>query len=125
IWCARGGYGTVRIIDEIDFTAFIKNPKWIIGYSDITVLHSHIHNLGIQTLHGQMPVDIENKSEAARESLRKIWFEEEYNIQFLADNKLNKAGEAEGILVGGNLSMLYSMCGSPSAIETKNKILFI
>lgn len=125
IWCARGGYGTVRIIDEIDFTAFIKNPKWIIGYSDITVLHSHIHNLGIQTLHGQMPVDIENKSEAARESLRKILFEEEYNIQFLADNKLNKAGEAEGILVGGNLSMLYSMCGSPSAIETKNKILFI
>src|SRR5690606_7287335 len=66
IWCARGGYGTVRIIDKLDFSAFKKNPKWIVGYSDVTVLHSHIHNFGIETLHAQMCLEIENKTEEAR-----------------------------------------------------------
>lgn len=125
IWCARGGYGTVRIIDSLDFTEFIRKPKWLIGYSDITVLHSHIHNLGIQTLHAQMPVDIENKSQAAKESLRQLLFEETYGISFTTSNRLNREGKAEGVLVGGNLSMLYSMCGSPTAIDTTDKILFI
>lgn len=125
IWCARGGYGTIRIIDKLDFSQFQKNPKWIIGYSDVTVLHSHIHNLGIQTLHAQMPVDIENKSKAAQESIRKVLFDEDYSINFSTSNRLNRKGTAEGILVGGNLSMLYSMCGSPTAIDTKDKILFI
>ena len=125
IWCARGGYGTIRIIDKLDFTNFQKNPKWIIGYSDVTVLHSHIHNLGIQTLHAQMPVDIENKSQAAQASIRKVLFGEDYSITFRTENRLNREGTAKGILVGGNLSMLYSMCGSPTAIDTKDKILFI
>ena len=62
IWCARGGYGTVRMLDGLNFTNFVKSPKWIIGYSDITALHSHIHRFGIETLHGQMPLDIETKS---------------------------------------------------------------
>src|SRR5690625_2242292 len=125
IWCARGGYGTIRIIDKLDFSKFQKNPKWIIGYSDVTVLHSHIHNLGIQTLHAQMPVDIENKSKAAQESIRKVLFGEDYSIAFTPSNRLDREGEAEGVLVGGNLSMLYSMCGSPTSIDTKDKILFI
>ena len=125
IWCARGGYGTIRIIDKLDFSKFQKNPKWIIGYSDITVLHSHIHNLGIQTLHAQMPVDIENKSKAAQDSSRKVLFGEDYSIAFSPSNRLDREGKAEGILVGGNLSMLYSMCGSPTSIDTKDKILFI
>lgn len=125
IWCARGGYGSIRIIDALDFTEFLKNPKWIIGYSDVTVLHSHLHNLGVQSLHAQMPVDMENKSVETQESLRKILFGETYSIAFPANNQLNQEGTAEGILVGGNLSMLYSMCGSATAIDTRDKILFI
>src|SRR5699024_11505409 len=72
-----------------------------------------------------MPVDIENKSKAAQESIRKVLFDEDYSINFSTSNRLNRDGAAEGILVGGNLSMLYSMCGSPTAIDTKDKILFI
>ena len=69
IWFARGGYGTVRIIDSLDFSAFRRNPKWLIGYSDITVLHSHIHNFGIESLHAQMPLELNTKSEATAESI--------------------------------------------------------
>ena len=124
IWCAKGGYGTVRIIDQLDFTEFNKHPKWIIGYSDITVLHSHIHNLGIETLHAQMPVGIETKTEASRASIKKVLFEKEYTIA-IPSEKINRIGKATGELVGGNLSILYSLCGSPSAINTDGKILFI
>src|SRR5690625_7706691 len=72
-----------------------------------------------------MPVDIENKSKATQESIRKVLFDDDYSINFSTSNRLNRKGTAEGILVGGNLSMLYSMCGSPTAIDTKDKILFI
>lgn len=127
IWCAKGGYGTVRIIDALDFTEFKKNPKWIIGYSDVTVLHSHIHNLGMETLHAQILLGIEKKSEETAETIRKILFGEEYSISYRMDSGkvLNKTGEAKGELVGGNLSILYSLCGSNSAIDTNGKILFI
>lgn len=131
IWCARGGYGTVRIIDKLDFSSFTKNPKWIIGYSDVTVLHSHIHNLGVETLHAQMCLDIENKTEEARESIRKVLFEQEYSIAFNV-NTYNKTfqqkqqlSSIQSKIVGGNLSVLYSLCGSSSAINTDGKILFI
>ena len=124
IWCARGGYGTVRIIDQLDFSEFKKQPKWIIGYSDITVLHSHIHNFGIETLHAQMPVGIETKTEVSRFSIKNVLFGEEYNIEMPSD-KMNRTGKVSGQLVGGNLSILYSLCGSPSAINTDEKILFI
>ena len=124
IWCARGGYGTVRIIDALDFTEFKKHPKWIIGYSDITVLHNHIHNLGFQTLHATMPLDVEKNSKAALTSLKKCLFGEpiSYKINSSEDNKL---GTATGELVGGNLSILYSLLGSDSSIKTDGKILFI
>ena len=82
IWCARGGYGTVRIIDKLDFSAFKKSPKWTVGYSDVTVLHSHIHNFGIETLHAQMCLEIENKTVETAESIRKVLFGEEYCIEF-------------------------------------------
>lgn len=131
IWCARGGYGTVKMIDMLDFSEFQKNPKWIIGYSDVTVLHSHIHNLGIETLHAQMCLDIENKTEEARESIRKVLFEQEYSIAFNV-NTFNKTfqqkhqlSSIQSKIVGGNLSVLYSLCGSSSAINTDGKILFI
>jgi len=124
IWCARGGYGTVRMIDKLDFAEFKKQPKWIIGYSDVTVLHSHIHNLGFETLHAQMPVAIETKSEATVTSIYNALFGKEYSIK-IPSEKNNRLGTASGQLVGGNLSILYSLCGSPSAINTNGKILFI
>ncbi len=124
IWCARGGYGTVRILDHLDFSKFKNNPKWIIGFSDVTALHSHIHNIGIQTLHALMPITVKSNTNEAIESLKKSLFGEpvEYTVPC---ESLNKYGYAEGELVGGNLSMLYSLLGSKSAIKTDGKILFI
>lgn len=124
VWCARGGYGTVRIIDQLDFSNFKKHPKWIIGFSDVTVLHSHIHQLGIETLHAQMPASIETKSKATINSIKAILFGEHYGIMIPAE-KNNINGKTSGQLIGGNLSILYSLCGSPSALNTKGKILFI
>ena len=125
IWCARGGYGTVRIIDNLDFSAFKKKPKWIIGYSDMTVLHSHIHNLNIETLHAQIFLGIEKKSKEAAESIKKILFGENYSLEFKCTNDQATVGNYSGQLIGGNLSVLYSLCGSNSAMHTDGKILFI
>ena len=124
IWCARGGYGTVRIIDQIDFAKFMKHPKWIIGYSDITVLHSHIHNLGVATIHAPMPVDFHRGTKTAIDAFKATVFgdSEGYSVE---TSKKNILGKASGQLVGGNLSILYSLCGSESAIDTTGKILCI
>lgn len=124
IWCARGGYGTVRIIDSLDFTKFIKNPKYVIGFSDVTVLHSHLHNLGVQTLHAIMPITVEGNTIEALESLKNDVFGET-NVYKIPSELGNKVGKGTGVLVGGNLSMLYSLLGSKSAIDTAGKILFI
>ena len=125
IWCARGGYGTVRLIDKLDFKHFSTNPKWIIGYSDITVLHSHLNSRGIETLHAQMPLEIEKKSDETAESIRKILFGEKNGIQYDNNSNLSRTGIAKGELVGGNLSVLYSICGSDSALNTDGRILFL
>ncbi len=127
IWCGRGGYGTVRIIDSLDFTAFKKHPKWIIGYSDITVLHSHIHNLGFETLHAMMPVNMkveEKKRIKTVKTFKKALFGKPLKYK-IKESKYNKIGEAKGQLVGGNLAILQSLLGSVSSINTKGKILFI
>jgi len=122
--CARGGYGTVRIVDKLDFTNFVKHPKWIVGYSDITVLHQHINqNFGIASLHATMPINFAKNTEAT-ETLRKALFGEELNYTIHA-HALNRNGEASGELIGGNLSLIYALCGSKSDIDTKGKILFI
>lgn len=124
IWCARGGYGTVQLMDLLDFTKFQQHPKWIIGYSDITVLHSHIHNFGIETLHATMPINIPTNAEAAKESLKNALFGNQLYYEF-PSHQMNISGKANGLLVGGNLSVLYSLLGSVSSIETIEKILFI
>ena len=129
IFCARGGYGTVRIIDRLDFSNFAESPKWLVGYSDITVLHSHIHrHLGIETLHATMPINISDKElrhpSPAVATMRRQLFGESLEYACPA-HKLNRTGKATGLLVGGNLSMLYSLCGSESDIDTAGKILFI
>jgi len=127
IVCARGGYGSVRIIDRLDFSKFVLNPKWIVGYSDITVFHSHIQsNLGIETMHAEMPVrfSYDNIDNQGIMSLKNTLFGyvQEYKLQ---GHILNSNGCARGVLTGGNLSMLYSLTGSVSDINTDGKILFI
>ena len=127
IFCARGGYGTVRIIDKLDFRSFSKHPKWIIGYSDPTVLLMHIcFNFNIETIHGIMPFNINDVSfqSLATESLKECLFEKT-NIREYPSNSFNCKGKAKGDLIGGNLSILYSLLGSSSFGETEGKILFI
>ncbi len=124
IWCARGGYGTVRIIDKIDFSNYAKNPIPIIGYSDITVIHSHLHTMGVHTIHATMPVNIKDNSELSLESLKNVLFDKKLKYTIQSSQK-NVLGKAQGQLVGGNLSILYSLLGSLSSINTDNKILFI
>jgi len=126
IWCARGGYGTVRMVDALDFSAFRKQPKWVIGYSDVTVLHSHIHSFGIETIHANMAMEMDFKTSATKESAKQVLFGKEYSVVYSSEEKTqNRLGIAQGVLVGGNLSLLYSLIGSPSDLVTKNKILFI
>ena len=127
IFIARGGYGTLRIIDKIDFSKFVKNPKWIIGYSDVTVLHSHIHkHYGIETLHAAMPFNFppNGQNNNALNTLRKVLSGEKPEYETEA-NVLNKIGKGKGILIGGNLSLLYALSGTPSDIDTAEKILFL
>ncbi len=132
ILCARGGYGLVRIIDKINFTEFKKYPKWILGFSDVTVLHSHINrNYKIATIHSKMcnsfPEDFNNAEREQRDSIQSIQeclSGKQINYSFLPNTK-NKTGIGEGILVGGNLRTLETLAGTKSDLITKNKILFI
>lgn len=125
IIAARGGYGTIRIIDELDFTQFKANPKWIVGFSDITVLLSHLEAvLSTQSIHGQMPYTFEESTPEALESLKKALFGE--NDSFTYSSKvLGRDGVAEGELIGGNLSLLVALEGSVSEMDFDRKILFI
>ena len=124
ILCARGGYGTVQIIDAINFTNLKKNSKWIVGYSDATVLHSHLNNLGMASLHATMPINFEGNTNESLLSLKNALFGNLNNVECKA-HPLNKFGKIEGDVVGGNLSILYSLLGSSSDIDTIGKILFI
>ena len=128
----RGGYGAVRIIDNIDFTTFKKHPKWLIGFSDATVFHSHVNrNFGIASIHSKMcnsfPSDW-NLAEPSQietiNSIRKCLIGDKMQYT-VAPNEKNRPGTAEGILVGGNLSILQNLSGTKSDIHTKDKILFV
>jgi muramoyltetrapeptide carboxypeptidase len=124
IWCARGGYGTVRVVDLIDFTKFKKSPKWLVGFSDVTVLHNHLNTMGYKSIHGIMPISLAKASKEAIESLRLSLFGQP--LQYAIDpHPMNRLGKASGELVGGNLSILYSLLGSPSVIDCTDKILYI
>ncbi len=126
IICSRGGYGTVRIIDNLDFTKFRKSPKWIVGYSDVTVLHAHIHQLfGIETLHAIMPINIKNeKRDETLQTLISALFGDPIAYAY-PKPFLSREGIAEGLLVGGNLSILHNLMGSVSELDTTGKILFL
>ncbi|MCX6273968.1 MAG: LD-carboxypeptidase [Bacteroidetes bacterium] len=125
---ARGGYGTVRIIDKIDWSAFKINPKWLIGFSDVTVTHSHVQkNFGIETLHAPMAFNLPKSTNEVKQKLRQALFGEklQYEISENIFSDINRPGECTGELVGGNLSILYSLLGSSSSIDTNGKILFL
>jgi muramoyltetrapeptide carboxypeptidase len=132
ILCARGGYGLVRIIDQLDFKHFAANPKWIIGFSDVTVLHCHIQQrMGIATLHSKMcnsfPADW-TKAEPIQVttilSIKEALIGEV--MKYIAPvSASNRPGKAKGLLVGGNLTLITNMAGTESDVETKGKILFV
>jgi muramoyltetrapeptide carboxypeptidase len=124
---ARGGYGAIRTLTNLNFDQFVLHPKWIIGYSDITFFHSHINqNLKIKTLHASMPINFSNYSpdDNSLIKIKKVLIGNQ--IEYSWDsNPLNRQGEATAELTGGNLSVLYSLRGTPYDLITKNKILFI
>lgn len=125
VFCARGGYGTVRMMDNINFERFLLSPKWVVGFSDVTYLHSLInHQLGVQTLHAAMPSTFKNTNEDAIENIRKVLFGERINYQ-LKPSKFNRAGMMNAEVVGGNLSILYSITGTRSGFDPSGKILFL
>jgi len=127
IWCARGGYGAMRIIDKINYDNLLKHPKWVIGYSDITAIHNDIHNLGVESLHGVMSKSLEDISvdDESIKILKDIIFGKGDLHYVIESNKYNITGEASGKLVGGNLTLLQSLLQSKSSIDTTNKIIFI
>ena len=124
IWIARGGYGCIHIIDKMDFTKFLQHPKWIVGFSDATVFHGKLNRLECPTLHASMPFFLENKTSEALQSLYDALTGKPLHYEIPA-HPLNRIGKVEGEIVGGNLSVLYSMIGSNSFPETAGKILFI
>ncbi|CAA0151856.1 LD-carboxypeptidase [Tenacibaculum maritimum] len=127
IWSERGGYGSVRILDRLDFTIFKKHPKWIIGYSDLTAFHNHINNVGVETLHAMMGVSLEDKAAMITETIatfKKALFGEQLKYEVGA-SRYNRKGKVSGELVGGNIAVLASMLGSESQLDTDGKILFI
>ncbi|MBU2949800.1 LD-carboxypeptidase [Tamlana agarivorans] len=127
IWCARGGYGAVRILDKLNWTKFKESPKWVIGYSDITALHSDVHNLGYQSLHAMMCTSLQDAPETIKETIstfKDALFGSPLTYT-LKGSTYNKPGLVSGELAGGNLSILQTMLGSKSSLDTKGKILFI
>jgi muramoyltetrapeptide carboxypeptidase len=127
IWCARGGYGTVRILDKLDFTKFKKQPKWLIGYSDITALHNQFHNEGFESIHALMCTSLTDDLEDIKEtiaSFKEVIFGTTLTYT-LKGSEYNRVGNVTAPLVGGNLTMLHTMLGSKTSIDTSGNILFI
>jgi muramoyltetrapeptide carboxypeptidase len=124
ILCARGGYGCVRIVEELNWTSFQQNPKWIIGFSDVTVFHQKINQLGVESIHGIMPLGFTEGSVAAKETLKDSLFgtpnmlEAPYVLE-------NITGEARGELVGGNMAIVTSLLGTPLSYSFNNNILVL
>lgn len=124
IVCARGGYGCVRIVDLIGWAGMIRNPKWLIGFSDITVFHHRLQRLGLESIHGTMPLNFKENSPETFETLFSALEGKKYAVKCSPHHK-NKTGLAQGKLVGGNLSILYSLLGTDDRIDYSDCILFI
>ena len=127
IWCARGGYGTVRVLDKLNYSSFKKNPKWIIGYSDITALHNQLHIEGFESVHAMMCSSLQDNFEEIEQTIatfKDALFGEALNYT-LKGSDYNKPGTITAPIVGGNLTVLQTMLGSKTSLETSGKILFI
>lgn len=125
VMIARGGYGTMRIIDMLDFSGFSTHPKWIVGFSDVTVLHSHLLNvLNTESIHANMCLQLGKNAEADA-SLVKALKGELLGYELNGSFELNRVGSGTGQMVGGNLSLLYALNNSESDIDTTGKILFL
>jgi muramoyltetrapeptide carboxypeptidase len=125
ILCARGGYGCGRIVDDVDFSPLLTHPQWLVGYSDITVLHARLQSIGLQSIHGTMPKNFpESNDNESTASLRKALFGALRQYQIPA-HPFNQAGATRGVLRGGNLSLLANLAASPDDVETAGAILFL
>lgn len=125
IICARGGYGTMRILDKVYFSGLTKNPKWLIGFSDITALHCHLLQMeNTASVHGTMCLSMNENTAESIQSLKDVLFGNGVNHQ-IPSHPLNRKGKAEGEIVGGNLSLLYALKGSPQFPDMAGRILFI
>ncbi|MFD0931736.1 LD-carboxypeptidase [Psychroflexus salinarum] len=125
IWFAKGGYGSIRLLDLVDFSKLKTQPKWLIGYSDVTAIHLHLQSLGIASLHAQMASAIETRSASTSDELKKALFGKKLHIEYVSRHPNQVNGEVKAEVLGGNLSVLYSVIGSQSMPSFKNKILFI
>ena len=124
ILCARGGYGCVRIVDSLDWAGMLRDPKFIIGFSDVTVFHQKMQRFGMESIHATMPLNFSSNTEQALNTLLNALQNKPYSIETQA-NKWNKLGAAKGKLVGGNLSILYSLLGTDDEVDYFDSILFI
>jgi muramoyltetrapeptide carboxypeptidase len=123
IFCLRGGYGTIRILKDLNFEQFINNPKWLVGFSDITVLHATLSNFGIQSIHGQMPINFNSGNTALNNLFDAL--QGAKLVYRIGLNPHNRKGTGLAKIVGGNVSLICSLLGTPYALKTKGKILFI
>ena len=124
ILCARGGYGSIRLVDRINWANMLREPKWMIGFSDITVFHHRLNKLGVQSIHGSMPINFEKNTDEALKTLLGT-ITGNFTPFVLAPNKTNKTGLATGNLIGGNLSIIYSMLGTTDQYDFEDTILFL
>jgi muramoyltetrapeptide carboxypeptidase len=124
ILCARGGYGCVRIVDQLQWANMLREPKWLIGFSDITVFHHRLFKLGVQSVHGTMPLNFEKNSPEALQTLVEAITGNQKSLTWNA-NVNNRIGKANGKFIGGNLSILYSLIATSDAYFFEGNILFL
>lgn len=124
ILCARGGYGCVRLIEQLSWDCFRQRPKWVIGFSDVTLFHQKIQQEKFQSIHGIMPLGFTTGSESALSSLKSALFGKPFALT-CPKHPLNLLGECSGVLIGGNMTLVYSQLGTPLCCDFQDKILFL
>jgi len=124
IICVRGGYGCIQLVDLINWSSILRQPKWVVGFSDVTVFHQRLQRLGLKSIHGTMPLNFKENSEESFSTLINALDQKTYAISCNTHPK-NKFGKASGLIVGGNLSILYGLLGTDDQIDYTDKILLI
>ena len=128
IFCARGGYGTMRLLDKIDLKGFAEHPKWVVGFSDITALHAYLQmRIGVASVHAAMPYTLKDVTDTKNPAVESLFgvLKGEFPSYSVPAHSLNRKGKSSGILLGGNLSLLYSLTGTLFQFPTKGAILFL